>query len=267
MRKEIHIDEVIAYMNCPVMYMFRYKTGHSTKSINLNTKFDIDMHKLFYNLFMRLQNKDGDGVEVAHLKKAWGKLWLSDRVGYEVVIAEPKTWRDTVNVKRKAGIEAIDHLWKNFLKEKPFDVLVVNQEYEVMIDDIKLKGKWDLIREVENELRVDDVLKNGFFVKNDLRITAASYAFKAMTGYKEDKIRMYRGLKGTFTDTSRDEKDYNLLKHTVKQIVKAIDQDIYYPSITSDCNTCPYRHACEQYLSADVLNTPFKHEGGDSDET
>ena len=274
MRREIDIDEIVTYMHCPVMYLFKYKTGHTTQYINLNEKFDIDMHKLFYNMFGRLQ--DGDEVEVAHLKKAWGALWMSERKGFEVVIAEPRTWRDTYNMKQKAGIKAIDLLWKNYLKVDPFDVILVDQKYIVEIDsDLYLTGKWEVVREVKVgddkkieiiDLRVDDTWKNGFYVKTDLKLTADSYAFKQMTGFTEDVIVLYRGLKGAETVTTRTEADHNLLKHTVRQITKAIDQELFYPKITPACSTCPFRHACENYLSAEVLQQPIMMKGGAGDE-
>lgn len=239
-----------------MLYLYRYKLGSSIKAINIREKYDHDIHKVVYNFFAVIQNNES--LNINHLKRAWGSLWLGNKTGDDIILSTPSTWRDSANSKRKDGIQAIIRFFDKF-KGNPGYPIAVNHPYKVSIGDgIIVLGTWEVIREVEDlpgqrvveiiDFKVDDKLYNKVHFQNDIEITAMSYAFRETFNEVEDRILYYGMNKGANTEVTRSESDYEFMKHTVKDVVKSIQNDIYYARVGGDCYHCPYRRECEKGL-------------------
>ena len=255
------IKQVVDYCHCPMYYKFKYEHPDlKTETINVLEKYDSDIHKTVYSFFGSIQNFEEPSLGA--LKRAFGKLWIGNRSAGQMLYSEPTSWRDTHNERRKRGINTLVGIYDNF-KDNPGFPVVVNKEYQIQIhEDLTLTGTWEVIREVEIkgtkeiqiiDFKVQDKIHNRIHVDKDLEISAASLAFQEAFEMKEDRILYYGLEKNKVHNTSRGERDHEVLKHTVTSVAKAIDQRLFYAAPGDKCYSCMYKGVCSNSLTVNTM--------------
>lgn len=254
---DIDIREVIDYCRCPMYYKFKYQSDDiKTQTINVLEKYEVDIHRTLYSFFSLVQN--GEPVGLINLKRTWGSLWIGSKSAGEVLYADPASWRDTHNEKRKKGITTIVNFYDRF-KDKIGFPIAVNKRYRVLINKgVYLTGAFEVIREVSNkdksiieiiDFKVDDKQHNKLNIDKDLEITAASYAFRKTFNTVEDRILHYGLDKNKVNYTNRNEEDYKMLAHTVKCVAISIHNKLFYACPDSKCYSCTYKPVCINSLN------------------
>lgn len=269
---EAHIDEVLDYIQCPMLHRYRYiekldvtytglhKAYPKLNEQSLEELFDYEIHRLAYHIFNSIQ--DGRYPSEYLLRQKWGKLWASDKTKQDIMF-EPSR-RDAMTPRRrleKLGVKAIEVMHPKF-KEAPGVPIFVGKNTEIKIGKHKLTVPIELVREVkENGESLFEIMDfqtglkmksrydynpMNLHIRHDLRMTAASLAFRTLTGVEEGRITYYDVLNDKEHYTERTSEDYGTLEHVLNHVEQAMKHNIHYPVMNDRCFECPYQHECRK---------------------
>lgn len=244
-KDKISIQEILDYGFCSMYYKFKYIDKLSDANANIDFEYNEAIKNTIYGFLSACQCGD-PGFTV--IKNIWGRIWIKQKKVIDLIYEKPKSWRDSHNEKRKLGIYSLDNFY-NFIIKEPNIPIVYNHDYEVSLNDITLIGKFEIIREVNKSIQLI-LIKNStrnfneIHLARDLEVTATSFAFRNIFEATEDSILLFNSEKGNFKKTIRTDNDYEILYNSVSNILKAINNDIYFACPSSKCFNCLYRKLC-----------------------
>lgn len=201
-----------------------------------------------------MQNGSLEGG-IRFLKKRWGQEWVKQKTNSQIICTPSALKRDTYDAKRKAGIDAI-LTFDNIMNIPQFPI-IINTPYKIEIaKGLTLTGIYEYVREIEREdgTRIIQIMKfrsenNRFQIESqmnhNLELTAAAMAFNEM--FNADKFELvYVDIYKKKAITSfRTQKDYDLLKDTVKGVALCLKHNIRCISPDKRCYHCEYRNICK----------------------
>lgn len=249
----IDIQDVIDFSFCPFYYDLKNKDSNE---INRRVLYDESLHKTFYAYLIALQ-EDKLNSTLEFLKYRWGKEWIKYKYKStrDFVITCSSYRNDTYENLRKKGIEAIFKFNDMMMKEKQYPIIIGHKYQIEILPNIILTGTFEYIRELtlNNGQKVIQLVKfisetNRFNTnlskRYNLELIAMSYAFKELFNVDyfqvvSIEVETKRMLVQTYTD-----KEYDLLKNTVKNVVLSIQNDIKCISPDKRCFHCEYRNVC-----------------------
>ncbi len=252
--QEINIKDVLDYCWCPLYYELKHK---NEKEKNIKQLYDEALHRVIYSYLLELQT-NGAHNAIRFLKWRWGKEWVKQKTSSEIICTPSAVKRDYYDFKRKTGIEAI-FSFKDMMDTPQFPILF-NKKYNLAITkDIVLTGTWEYIREVEREdgSKIMQILKfrtehNRFLMEStkthDLELTAAAFAFAHTFGVKDFELIYVDLCKKRMVRSYRKDKDYSLLRHTVRSVVYCLNHNVKCISPDTRCFHCEYRDICARTL-------------------
>lgn len=247
----ISIDEIIDYSKCPMYHFLKHKKNISTEKIDIVEKYEQDILKVIYYSFYKLQ--ENEVIRVEDIKAMWGRLWIKDKRRNNIVFTDSYMHKDTYNTKRVKGLESLLN-FRGFLSNNLGYPILINQEYKIKIDNIILSGKFDLVREVLNSNEEKEIQTCMFLSDRDVPRITQKYDLKfhcdalAIQGMVDEKLKMSH-LIHYFERGKTIVKKHNLMNnemflHQVKTIAKLIKDEVYYTSITDNCQKCMYSELC-----------------------
>jgi len=250
---KISIKEVLDFCFCPRYYELKHADPNES---NFKELYDKTLHKCFYAYLRALQNNTLKN-SIEFIKYRWGVEWIKQKKNSEVICTPSAAKRDTYDSKRRAGIDAI--ITFDNLMSTPQCPILINKEYSIKITrDITLTGIWEYIREVTiNEQKRFQILKirtenNRFqiddLMRHDLELTTAALAFQKMFTAEDFDLVYIDIYKKKMSLSTRTDKDFLLLKETVKSVVNCINNKIKCISPDKKCFHCEYRDVCSSKL-------------------
>ncbi|MDK2600631.1 PD-(D/E)XK nuclease family protein [Bacillus stercoris] len=253
---EISLDELHAYLHCPMQYQFKYKTpinGEESDSV----KFSKALHKTVFYFYYSLMG--GWMPSQKQMKDKWANLWREFKEGKidpnEFILKEHSSEPRKADRYVINGYELI-HNFYHYNKDNHGIPIVVDREYRVPIAGVTVTGKFELVRESIDksspnrfieivDFKTGNEITDSFLLRNDLNLTIASYAFRNLfQNAKEDRIVLNYLKTGKQVLTSRSEKDYDRMKAIVEGVAEGIANKRFYPRQTFMCRTCPFKDAC-----------------------
>lgn len=250
---KIDIQEVIDYCKCPMYYFFKYKSSEcKTEYVSTIEKYDKDIHRVIYYSFSRAQ--EGLGIRVEDIKASWGKAWVKDKRKSGIMFTDTLSNKDTYNERRKKGIDSLISFQKKFSKNPGYPI-IINQPFEVSINKkINLTGRFELIREVEDELnnkyievctfKTDEHTNSKVNREHDLNLAASALASKEYIDADNIKYMIYHVDKKSMTIHDDSRIMESAFKKSVVNIFKAIHNDLFYIAPSDKCFTCVYKEIC-----------------------
>lgn len=249
----IDIQDVVDFAFCPFYYDLK---NNNPNEVNRKVLYDKSLHKTFYAYLIALQEDKLEST-LEFLKYKWGKEWVKYKYKNtrDFVITCSSYQNDTYENLRKKGIDAIFKFNDLMLKEKQYPIIIGHKYQIEILPNIILTGTFEYIREltINEDQKVIQVVKfisenNRFNTtmskKHSLELIAMSYAFKELFDVEyfqvvSMEIETKRILVETYTN-----KDYNLLKNTIKSVVMSIQNNIKCVSPDKRCFHCEYRNIC-----------------------
>jgi putative RecB family exonuclease len=259
-KKSLHVShtQLNTYLQCPRKYNYQYVLGLSWerkpaalafgKAIHiavaryyreLKEKKTVADTETLVELFRDCLSRETGDNDVAY-KRGENKEFLLS-MGEDLI----KVFTENV---RPQCIEAV---------EMPFNVELVDIDTGEVLEP-KLVGIFDLIEsDEEGNLIISELKTAGKKPSDgqyDLQATIYSYALKEM-GYgttesnmlvrydvlmktKQPSLEKYFVVKG--------EKDYHRMLRLTRDVLKAIEHEVYYPNSGWYCSDCPFKKACEE---------------------
>lgn len=250
----IDIKDVVDFCFCPYYYNIKYKLKDET---NIRQLYDKSLHNTFY-AYLRSLQEDKLNNTLEFLKYRWGKEWIKYKNAKDILITPSSFQRDSIENKRKQGIDAIFNFNDMMIKDKQFPI-IIGHKYEIeILPNIILTGTLEYVRELTvNESKIIQVLQfisesNRFriqtSVEHNLELIAMSYAFKELFNVDYFQTMCIDIMKKKSSVVTCTEKDYNLLKDTVQSVIMCIQNDIKCVSPDMRCFHCEYRNICNNSL-------------------
>lgn len=256
----IDIKDIKDFCFCPYYY---YLKRENPNEKNIKELYNDSLHKTFYAYLLALQENRLERT-LEFLKYQWGKEWIryknkkdiiaSSTTGY-IRVTKSAYIRDTYELLRKKGIEAIFKFDEIMLKDRQFPIIIGHKYQIEILPNIILTGTYEYVRELTvKDQKIIQIIKffsqsNRFSSTNisrkfDIELIAMSYAFKETFNAKYFQVvAIDVDTKKTFINTYSD-KEYNLLKETIKNVVICLQNNIKYISPDKQCYHCEYRNIC-----------------------
>lgn len=244
-------EEIKDYQQCPMLYYYNHVAKAKPSKNSTIEKFAL--HSLNHTfLWFFNERMDGNAPSLKALRDKFGKIYIYDRSYAETMFLDA---RSKARVLENRCVKAISNFYNTFSIDQGVPLLV-NKPYELCFDDIRVKGTIPVIRETQfKDIQLisftSDILIGNkrdsdcrIEVERDIDIIASSIAFKRIYDWEVDIHSAY-GLhyNNYYTCSVNGALMHNLSK-IVKQVGKAIDQEIFYPVYNNKCTTCIYRSTC-----------------------
>lgn len=243
----ISITEIRDYIRCPLSYKFIHINNLSNdKTLNDYYKEYLKLSIFFY--YFSLIEKNPKPFEMV-LKK-WESLWFSSDM-------LSMFHREDLDRESNRVVLILTNYYKKIYEEKTTPI-AVNLPYEVVFEgqeNIHVTGDIDLIQIIDDRTRKRETQivsiytahhrPDSFMAKNNLNLSAASYAFRKNFKTKEDKIVIDHVQSKEQTITTRSGGDFIRLEKIVRNICKGIKENIFYPTANKMfCSNCKFKLFC-----------------------
>jgi hypothetical protein len=240
------IYDIQRYINCPRMYSLynECKLPNQLYS-SIDEKYIIELKKMIYFFFN--QRKNNGFAKMSILQKEWSKLWIGKRQKEDILlpIEDPiKKWH---RKREKDGIDCLLSIDKTFSTE--YDIIAVDLNYDITLaKGHHIIGVWPLIISMDDKIELIDfrLFDNNISLRNDIELTAMSMAFRKAFNNKETSIKIYYVDKNKFGSTTRNDKDYNMLREIYKDVYKGMNMNNYFRVMSKRCESCPYSIYCKE---------------------
>ncbi|HHT9126715.1 MAG TPA: PD-(D/E)XK nuclease family protein [Candidatus Brocadiia bacterium] len=260
-RNELHISygQIRTYLTCPRRYRYQYVMGMEWEEVPAGLVFGKAIHEAVAGYYRQIRKLGSASHE--DMLKAYRATW------------ERESKKGSVSYKKKETEDSLSNqavwLLEVFMKnanpgkieavEMPFSVEIVPSDGARPMP-YKLVGVFDLVESdnegnfIISELKTASRRQGEDEYDSHLQATIYSYALK-MLGYttseKKTLVRydvLLKTKKGEFERyyVVKTEKDYQRMFPLIKDILKAIEQEIYYPRDGWYCSDCPFKGACQK---------------------
>lgn len=252
----IDIKDVIDFCFCPLLYKYKKETPNE---LNIRELYDHEIRKTVYQFLFDLQNDKEMNSSLEFLKYLWGKYWIRSKTKKDLLITPSAYKRDTWDNKRQNGIKSIINFDEMIGRDSQF-IIAVKHRYEIeIIPNVVLTGVFECIREKQNEDGTKTIQLINFVVDSNVYDTvmaqsynlesiAAAFAFEQLFDKVEyQSITMNILTKKTYFKNF-NEKDFKLLKDTVKSVIISLQNNINCTAPGQKCFHCSYRKKCEKNM-------------------
>lgn len=250
---EISVDELLTHYQCSLKHHYAYRAQLPYEETE-NARFGEAIHRTVYSFFYHVMN--GSILTEKEMRKKWesiGNNLASDDATDMLAIRSHPKHRSQANVR---GMDMLHHFYR-FNASNPGTPIVVDEPFRLPIGGVTLTGSFELIREIHDpseESRFVEIVDfktstqepHWFQVKNDLRLTIMSAAFRHMFRSNEDRLKYHFLKSGRDIVTYRNEKDYARLERIVRDVASSIEQERIVPKQDPIwCRSCPFQEACD----------------------
>lgn len=260
-KNKLHISysQIRTYLTCPRRYRYQYVMALKWETTPSGLVFGKAMHEavaLYYRQKKEQRNAThGDMLDI--YRTIWDKESKRAPVSYKKgetadTLLKQAIWLLEVFIKhvRPGKIEAV---------EMPFSVDIVPPSGDKPIP-CKLRGVFDLVESddegnlIISELKTAAKRQNEEEYDSHHQATVYSYALKMLgftTSGKKTLVRydvLLKTKKGEFERyfVVKTDKDYQRIIPTIQDILRSIEQEIYYPREGWYCKDCPFKSACDK---------------------
>jgi CRISPR/Cas system-associated exonuclease Cas4 (RecB family) len=256
---ELHVDELHAYLNCPLKHQFIHVNKLEVEK-EKGVLFKEAVHKTISSFYFSLMGERL--MTPKQMKDKWASVWgemQGEKQSVDELLFGSTTGKAKKNPNDRYNIQGFEmvHNFHHFNKDNPGIPIAVDLEYRVPIGGVTLVGKFELIREKVdkiNQTRFIEIVdfKTGneqtdpFLVNTDINLTIASYAFRNLFQSKEDRLTYHYLKTGKEIYTQRTDNDYKRLEAIVTGVAKGIKDKHFYPRQSFMCKSCELKDICER---------------------
>ena len=250
----LDIQEIIDYAKCPMYYALKYKYPEfKSDYINLIEKYDLDIHKVIYYSFSKVQ--EGLPIRIEDIKAAWGRAWIKDKRKSSIIFSDTLSNKDVYNDRRRRGLNSLLEFQKEFSKNPGFPI-IINKCFKLKINDyLTIIGNYEVVREVEDEMnnkylevcsfKTDEHTNTKVNKMYDMKLIASALAISNDIDYDNIKYMNYHVDKKKFYYLNDIKTHKEIFNKSVLYIYKLIYNNIFYICPDERCMNCIYKDLCE----------------------
>lgn len=261
---ELTIEELYAYLKCPLQYRLTYKENIPDKSDYKNAVlYSKGIHQVIS--FFYYEVMQGRMPTLRQMRDKWAHYYyeiFEDDARTKENFLTPRTKIDNQRIQQllARGYETVYAFYAE-KKDNPGIPIAVNYPYRIVFDDnLIIKGEFELIRETIDKaaqtrfIEIVDFKTNGytndstdgFFLRHDIRATIMYHAFHEVFQQTPDRFVFdYVGTPHTIA-LPRNDNEVNRLKSILKGVSNGIKNEDFYPRQSFVCKNCPMREYCDR---------------------
>ena len=245
-------SQINLYLLCGLKYKFQYIDEIPKRFKSSGLAFGSAIHSALSWYHKQMMN--GNGVTLDRLHKIFDADWYSlkteNAIHFKAGEEEMK-----LLVLGKEMLALYFELPEKKVKgtEIPFSVPLFNPENGHSAA-IALEGVIDLIEEDDTitEFKTSAQTMDFQEVENHLQLTIYSYAFERISRKPPKSLKIVDFVKSKkpkliTMETKRDKDDYQRLYSLAGQILKGIEQRIFFPRTSFMCKDCEYAENCKTW--------------------
>ena len=245
-------SQINLYLLCSLKYKFQYIDEIPRRFKSSGLAFGSAIHSALSWYHKQMMN--GNGVTIDRLHTIFDADWYSLKTETEIRFKEGEEEMKLVVLGKEMLAQYFD-LPKEKVKgtEIPFSVPLINPE-NGHGPAIELEGVIDLIGEddVITEFKTSAQTMDSQELGNHLQLTIYSYAFERISHKPPKSLKIFNFVKSKkpkliTMETKRDKDDYQRLYFLVGQILKGIEQRIFFPRTSFMCKDCEYAENCRTW--------------------
>ncbi len=262
------MQQIQDYLRCPMMYNLRYRLKMEAP-INVYDAYERLMNDTIAYMYYNIMDNH-TLISSAQFKRKWESLWWPDDVEDPMVfVLTPmygsipkdgrKSKREGIEARRKRlaleGWSILNNLHRQ-VSANPGEPIAVQHEFTLPIGEHHVSSQIDLAQIVKMPIgqRIELVhfyvrrnTPDAFEVRNNLKTTFQSYAFRQLFQTREDTIIYYYLHKGERLSTHRDKRDFSRLEAILDNVCTSIEQQLFFPRHSFYCDTCYLQDPCSQW--------------------
>ncbi len=245
-------SQINLYLLCSLKYRFQYvdEIPRGFKSSGLAFGSAIHSALAWYHK----QLMTGNGITINDLHRIFDADWYSMKTENEIRFKEGEEEMKLIVLGKEMLVQYFGLPAKRVKgAEIPFSVPLINPENGHGAA-IELEGVIDLIEEDDSitEFKTSAQTMDSQELENQLQLTLYSYAFEKINHRSPTALRIVDFVKSKkpkiiSLETKRGADDYTRTYFLVAQILKGIQQRIFFPRTGFWCKDCEYRDHCKAW--------------------
>jgi putative RecB family exonuclease len=245
-------SQINLYLLCGLKYKFQYVDEIPKRFKSSGLAFGSAIHSALSWYHKQMMN--GNGVTIDRLHKIYDADWYSLKTENEIRFKEGEEEMKLM-VLGKEMLAQYFELPQKKVKgtEIPFSVPLINPE-NGQSAAIELEGVIDLIEEDDTitEFKTSAQTMDSQELGNQVQLTIYSYAFERISHKPPKSLKIVNFVKSKKPkmiqmETNRDKDDYQRLYFLAGQILKGIQQRIFFPRTGFLCKDCEYAENCKTW--------------------
>ena len=248
-------SQLTTYLNCPMAYYLQYEIGIPWKQTPSAVAFGACIHRAIEIMSVCLQQ--GREPTQDDVVGTFNRDW-ADKIESENIVWRKPEEPAQLLIK---GQDLLELYYKRFHErgytavELGFRLPILDPQTGLFVESHDLVGKFDAIEDGGTlvEIKTASRMPNKTQVHSDLQITLYSWAYRLLYGKPEDKILAVYLIKTKepkieVIETHRGEEDHTKLICLIEQVIRAIDQRLFYPNPVGGfgCGYCNYTLECKE---------------------
>ena len=246
------------YAKCPLYYKFKH-IDCLPEDKNIDEYFREYFKLALYFFYFSIIEKKPKSFEL--MMKRWGELWFSN----DMLEVFPE---DELSKKSNEAVGLMNSFFSKYSAENSMPI-AVNMQYEAIFEgeeNLHVTGDIDLVKitndrtarreTIVSQFSLSKHASDTFFLKNNIPLTIASYAFRSNFKTEESKIVVQNMRCAEDGVTFRTGMDYSRAEKAIRNICRGIKEGVFYPNPSPiNCSHCSYKVFC---LNERAINTGVK---------
>ena len=248
---KLDIQHIREYTFCPESYRLSYVVNQCpTEFTSITRLYEYAIQRAAYRFFWSAFS--GAPLTMGQLRKSFGDNFIGHRTKEETIAMNTNSNKDVAAMHEQRGVQSINKFYSRFVDDMGTPILI-NEEYELTVGDVLLKGTFPIIREYADEIELLDIrCDHSYFKRNtewmiinhDIALIAAGLAFKQIFQTDIKTFKVYMLGSGKTHVIHKKLTDLERFYTTVTSVGKAIQNGIYFPSFNTNCLNCAYYNQC-----------------------
>lgn len=245
-------SQINLYQLCSLKYKFQYIDAIPKRFKSSGLAFGSAIHSALSWYHKQMLN--GNGVTIDRLHKIFDADWYSMKTENEIRLKEGEEEMRLLVLGKEMLAQYFELSGKTVKgTEIPFSVPLINPE-NGQSAVIELEWVIDLIEEDDTitEFKTSAQTMDLQEVENHLQLTIYSYAFERISRKPPKSLKIINFVKSKkpkliSMETTRNKDDYQRLYFLAGQILKGIQQRVFFPKTSFMCKDCEYRENCKTW--------------------
>lgn len=248
-------SQLTLYLQCSLKYKFQYLDGLPRPFKASGLAFGSALHSAL--AWFHKELAAGKTVTLERLCQIFDADWYCQQIDGNLLFSD----RDEPERLPVLGREMLSLYYQKppqgtLRPEVPFAVPLVDPATGEGLD-LNLEGFIDLIEDddVIVEFKTSAATMTQTDVDRHLQLSAYSYAFERLHGRPPRELRIVDFVKNrkpkiVTLPTTRDRTDHEWFYQLARQVVRAIQRDVFFPRVGFWCRDCEFARQCKQWRSA-----------------
>jgi len=252
-RPHFSVSQLVCYLQCPLQYHFQYELGLKWEKTPSAVVLGNSIHKGVEKANQYLMN--GGITDKREITSEFHTSWNDSLKEQEIA------WKEDPSELYMKGQQLLDLYCDEMRNERPtevelpFRLPIIDPKTGLFIQQMDYVGKIDAIFDSDTVVEVKTTGRSPVQQEVDinLQLTLYSWAYRLIYGRPEKTIKVVNLVKTkepkiVVVETQRTERDHSWLLATTFQVIRAIEQKLFYPNPIGGfgCFNCQYQEHCKE---------------------